>query len=153
MVSPNANCQFCYSSICCCYTHEQMEEITYHCMICEGDADGTTLTCLDCKNIGDIYFYCDKCDECDDISKINDICYIYDNNADLIIDWYKNIKRNKVLWKIAEYYTNKKYNHNANIIINWYKNIKRNKVLWKIAEYYTSKKYKPEHILKYLNLE
>ena len=36
--------------------------------------------------------------------KLNQIHYVSQ-----IIRWYKNTKKNKILWKIAEYYTKKKY--------------------------------------------
>lgn len=108
------NCNICYN-----YIHEANE---YNCNYCEGNVDDWKLKCMDCGDTEEIYFNCIYCDEEPNVQELGDICNTFIENINIIKKWYKHIKRNKILWKIAEYYTQKKYNPQSKFMINYIQN-------------------------------
>lgn len=110
------NCNICYN-----YTHEANE---YNCNYCEGNVDDWEMKCMDCGNINQIHFDCIHCYEDHNICEIGDICNTFIENVNIIKKWYKNIKyikRTEILWKIAKYYTQKKYNPQGKFMKNFVK--------------------------------
>ncbi len=95
------NCNICYY-----YLHSANE---YYCNYC-GSTPIDENICNGCGECDYIHFDCDYCEENPNIFEIDQICTTFTDNINIIKTWYKNIKRNKILWKIAEYYTQKKYN-------------------------------------------
>jgi len=58
----------------------------------------------------------------DEFIKMN-TCHIFIQNATIIKKWFKNAKRNKILWKIADYYTKKKYHPDGEFVNRWIENL------------------------------
>ncbi len=104
------NCNICYY-----YIHEANE---YYCNYCGDNVDDDE-KCKSCRDTEDIHFDCIYCEDNPNISELGDICDTFTDNINIIKKWYKNIKRNKILWKIAEYYTQKKYNPQNKFMIEY----------------------------------
>lgn len=105
------NCNICYN-----YIHEANE---YNCNYCDEYIDELELICNNCKKFEEIYFDCSYCDEICSYDEFGNICNNFIYNINVIKKWYKNIKKNKILWEIAEYYTQKKYKPESKFIINF----------------------------------
>jgi hypothetical protein len=105
------NCNICYN-----YIHEANY---FNCNYCGGDVDDWKMKCIDCGDTEELYFECNYCDEEPNVGELCDICNTFIDNINIIKKWYKNIKRNKILWKIANYYTQKKYNPQSKFMIEY----------------------------------
>lgn len=106
MIYFGSNCQINNCNICYEYLHEVDE---YYCNYC-GSNSIEDKKCEYCQEVEEIYFDCVYCDEKPNAIEAGDICNEFIHNINIIKKWYKNMKRNKTLWKIAEYYMKKKYN-------------------------------------------
>jgi hypothetical protein len=104
------------------YIHETNSE--FNCYNCDGNVDDWELKCIDCGEIEQIYLDCIHCDESINICEFNDICDIFIININIIKKWFKSIKKNAILWKIAEYYTKKKYSPQSKFMIEYFNSSK-----------------------------
>ena len=119
MIYFGSNCKINNCNICYKYIHEAND---YNCMYCGGNVDDWKLKCMDCGDTEEIHFTCINCEDEPNVGELGDICNTFIENINIIKKWYKNIKRNQILWKIADYYTQKKYNPQSKFMIEYIKN-------------------------------
>jgi hypothetical protein len=116
MIYFGSNCKTNNCNICYYYTHEVND---FNCNYCGGNVDDWKMKCLDCGDTEELYFECVHCNENRNVCEIGDICNTFIDNINTIKRWYKNIKRNEILWKIADYYMQKKYNPQSKFMIGY----------------------------------
>lgn len=119
MIYPGSNCKINNCNTCYRYIHEAY---IYECNYCEGEVDCWDIKCMDCGDTEEISFDCINCDDTANVCELGNICDIFIININIIKRWYKNIKRNEILWKIANYYTQKKYNPQSKFMIEYVNN-------------------------------
>jgi len=115
----NYNCDFYNCEFCINYINTLQELNDFHQTNC--------IECFDNEFYDEednIYYHeCESCQYFDLYTVLyieeleeNNICNLYITKALIIQQWFRKIKRNKILWKIADYYTKKKYHPNSTFI-------------------------------------
>jgi len=111
----NEDCNYCKK-----YRHELNETYCKNCGELSDEDEG--IFCKTCR-MPDIYNLCIYCFEDYTIFDVHDICQYYKINIIKIQKWFRHVKRNKVLWKIANYYSKRKYHPKSKFMKSWIENL------------------------------